>query len=228
MDRRDQKNMKDVKDRNQLPSDTKNLSEMMEFDFDDILMEDDSSETAAPPKKEPVKKKKTTRWQRLSWIKEAVLVVIVLCLTAVFIADVDKVKDGSMNPVLAEGDSVVVSKIIYRLKEPARGDLVSYKTPEGEKLFGRIVGMPGDTLSIEENGNISINGNRYQNGRTVYLTGQTSYPIEIPEGSYFILCDNAREGKDSRYRQIGMIQRNAIRGKVICRIWPKSSWGVVK
>ena len=88
--------------------------------------------------------------------------------------------------------------------------------------------MPGDTLSIEENGNISINGNRYHNGRTVYLTGQTSYPIEIPEGSYFILCDNAREGKDSRYRQIGMIQRNAIRGKVICRIWPKSSWGVVK
>lgn len=228
MDRKEQKSPKDVKTSRPTAGDTKNLSELMEFDFDDILTDGDTKKTAVH---KPAAKAKDSRkkWLRyLPSIKEAVLIVLVLWLIIHFIGTVNRVGNHSMEPLITEGQSVIVSKVVYRLKEPSRDDLICYEKSGEGKLFGRIIGMPGDEILIESNGNISINGTRYQGGRTVYLSGQNTYPLTLEDGCYFVLCENAREGKDSRYREIGTVRRDEIQGKILCRIWPVSAWGVVE
>jgi signal peptidase I len=229
MDRKNQKNTKVDHDRSQSSTDTKNLLELMEFDFDDILAEDAPQEAPQQAAPTPVKKKKKKKSLiYLTWVKEIILIVLVLCITSAFIGQIKTVPNSSMESVLSEGDKVAVSRLTYRFKDPARGDLVLYETDEDEELFGRIIGLPGDTIEITSNGVININGIRYQDSRTAYILGQTTYPLTVEEGCYFILCENSREGKDSRYQEIGTVEKDAIRGKILCRIWPVRSLGVVK
>ena len=70
----------------------------------------------------------------------------------------------SMNPVLSNGDAVLVNRIVYNAMRPRRGDVVVFK-PGGNKnshyYIKRIIGLPGETVEIIENG-IFIDGERIE------------------------------------------------------------------
>ena len=69
----------------------------------------------------------------------------------------------SMVPRLQTDDRVLVNKLTYDLRDPARGDVVVFRTPPGSHITGmddlvkRIVGMPGETIEGRD-GHIYING----------------------------------------------------------------------
>jgi signal peptidase I len=85
-------------------------------------------------------------------------------------ADWMTVPTGSMNPTIIEGDRIMVDKHVYGLRvpftlmrltegrEPQRGEIVVFDSPvDGISLVKRLVGLPGDVLSLDERG-LVING----------------------------------------------------------------------
>ena len=90
------------------------------------------------------------------------LVVMILFRSAV--ADWNQVPTGSMKPTILEGDRVIVNKLAYDLRipltsvriadwsQPKRGEIVTFYSPEDEKLLiKRVVGIPGDTVELSNN-----------------------------------------------------------------------------
>jgi signal peptidase I len=77
------------------------------------------------------------------------------------IADWNDVPTGSMKPTILIGDRVFINKLAYGLKipyttqhlfrwaEPRRGDIVVFYSPkDGTRLIKRVVGIPGDRISL--------------------------------------------------------------------------------
>ncbi len=107
----------------------------------------------------------------LEWRGFALFIVIMLVFRSA-IADWNQVPSGSMLPTILVGDRIVVDKLAYDLRvpftlqrlarwgEPARGDVVTFPSPEDERLLvKRIVGIPGDQVSLKDNV-LTVNGER--------------------------------------------------------------------
>jgi signal peptidase I len=103
-------------------------------------------------------------------VKPLALILIVLCSFRSAIADWNVVPTGSMNPTILEGDHIVVNKLAYGLRvpftmwhvmdwsAPARGDVIVFMSPaDGERLVKRVIGLPGDTISMRDEC-LTING----------------------------------------------------------------------
>lgn len=86
------------------------------------------------------------------------------------IADWNFVPSGSMKPTLLEGEQIIVNKLAYDLKvpfttlhiaawdNPRRGDIVVFYSPQdGIRLVKRTIGLPGDTVELQNN-HLVING----------------------------------------------------------------------
>src|SRR5215467_10419452 len=116
-------------------------------------------------KKAPVDfKGKLKRW----WVKEIrPLLILAAVLFAVrsSLADWNDVPSGSMKPTILEGDRVYVNKLAYDLKipfttvhvaewsNPQRGQIVVFFSPkDGTRLIKRVIGVPGDTIELRDDG----------------------------------------------------------------------------
>ena len=93
--------------------------------------------------------------------------VIFLAVMVVFrsaIADWNQVPTGSMQPTILEGDRILVNKLAYDLKvpfttwhiaewdDPKRGEIVTFYSPDDEKLLiKRVMGVPGDVVKMRNN-----------------------------------------------------------------------------
>ena len=89
--------------------------------------------------------------------------LIVLCLTYLVIAFVGQrteVNGASMEPTLSDEDNLIVDKITYRFHDPERFDIIvfPYKFKEKTYFIKRIIGLPGETVQIDAEGNIYIDG----------------------------------------------------------------------
>ena len=89
------------------------------------------------------------------------LVVLVLTLLVItYVGQRTKVIGSSMESTLSDGDNLIVDKISYRFKEPERFDIIVFPFRYAEKTYyiKRIIGLPGETVFIDENGSIFIDG----------------------------------------------------------------------
>jgi signal peptidase I len=143
-------------------------------------------------------------------------------------------------PEVLYSDRVVVNKLIYRMSDPQRGDIVIYKSTNSRdgsltNHIHRIVGLPGETIDIDPP-YVLIDGKRLtdppifakiasgQDGFTGYCTAQdvgakgVPLPLTLGSDEYFLLGDNAPVSKDSRF--VGPILRQDITGKVIRIFYP--------
>ena len=119
-----------------------------------------------------------------------------------------------MKPRLSAGDVM----LYYRLeKKILPSDVLVYQK-DGKQFVGRVIGQPGDTIDIPEDGGLSINGNiQVEDGifydTERYDTEAVKYPITLKENEYFLMSDMRSGGKDSRL--FGPVTRKEIKGKVI-------------
>ena len=169
-------------------------------------------------------------------ITTSLYVLLVLCLSYLFITFVGQrteVQGSSMEATLSNGDQLIVDKISYRFRDPKRYDIIVFPFRYEDNTFyiKRIIGLPGETIQIDGEGNIWINGEILEEsyGREIIRDpGLAVEPITLGEYEYFVMGDNRNNSSDSRVEAVGNIHRDEIIGRAFIRIWPLSKSGILK
>jgi len=158
-----------------------------------------------------------------------VLSIFLLLLIVSTIAQAYRVEGKSMQPALQSNERVIVSKIIYKIKEIKRFDIVIFKYPlKPDKLFiKRVIGLPGEKISIE-NGDVYINNKKLEEPylEKNFKSHEDLPQILIPQNYYYVLGDHRNWSNDSRAGWL--VPRKNIIGKVVFRYWPLKRIGVIK
>ena len=157
----------------------------------------------------------------ITWFKTLASAAVYATLIVTFGFQVARVEGQSMAPTLIDQDRLIVNKLIYRLGEPRRSDIVMLYYPLApEKSFvKRVIAEEGDTFRIE-NGLVFVNDGPV---RDDYVSqGFRSYEDYgeqvVPQGYYFVMGDHRNNSSDSRHW--GMVPKKYIIGKVQVRWWP--------
>jgi signal peptidase I len=123
-----------------------------------------------------------------------------------------------MEPTLHDKDVILVDKASSIFHAPARGDVVVFfapLTPE-EKYIKRIIGIPGDVITVNNNTVVILNGTTLNETYVdPTMRGNVSPPIVnevIPPNKYFVMGDGRRYSSDSR--EWGLVPRANIIGRV--------------
>ncbi|MBR1692394.1 MAG: signal peptidase I [Lachnospiraceae bacterium] len=169
-------------------------------------------------------------------LSTSVYVLVVLLLTYLvitFVGQRTRVNGSSMEPMLSNEDNLIVDKLTYRFHDPERFDIIVFPFKYEEKTFyiKRIIGLPGESVRIDENGNIYINGEILEEsyGKEVILDpGRAFQTIQLGPNEYFVLGDNRNDSSDSRFEAVGNIRRSDIVGRAWMRIYPFSKFGILK
>ncbi len=181
------------------------------------------------------------------WVEAAVIAAfLAFGVIRPFIIQAFKIPTGSMRMTLIEGDLILVNKFIYGpkvpftdlrlpgLTKPRRGDVIVFIYPEDPKkdFVKRLIGLPGDTVEIK-NGSIYINDQPLIDsvfGQIFYYNygdfEKPGYKLTVPTGNYFVLGDNSRSSKDSRYW--GFVPQKNILGKAMVIFWPLNRIRIIK
>ena len=92
-----------------------------------------------------------------------------------------------------------------------------------ELLLKRVIGVPGDMVDIDAEGNVSVNGQILNEPYVLQKAlgkSDVSFPLLVPEDCYFVMGDNREVSIDSRSSIIGCVNLEQIEGKVILKLWP--------
>ena len=161
-------------------------------------------------------------------IKLLVVVVVILFLM-IYIVSVTQVVGNSMYSTLKDGDVLILNKFKYSFFDIKRGDIISLENDDTKYLIKRVIGLPGDSISIKDN-TLYINGEVYienylEEGLVYDDFELTSLGYDvIPDDMYFVLGDNRADSVDSR--EIGLISKDDVIGKISFRIWPLNKLAV--
>lgn len=164
----------------------------------------------------------------LSYIKMLVFVVAFVSIVNGLLLINAKIPSSSMENTIMVNDRIFGNRLAYRWNDPERFDIIIFKYPDDEskKYIKRIIGMPGDTVVINE-GKVYINGdseplpNSFCPEEPIGSFG----PYEVPEGCYFVMGDNRNNSNDSRFWKNHYVSREQILGKAVLRYWPLDSIG---
>jgi signal peptidase I len=148
-------------------------------------------------------------------------------------------------------DRVMVNKLAYQWGEPQRGDIVVFRDPAEpeieesipeavirsvleaigirtrgrDDLIKRVIGLPGETITIENN-QVLVDGDPISEP---YLddavTMANEGPFVVGEDEVFVMGDNRPFSFDSR--RFGTIPYEDLIGKAFITIWPLSSFGTL-
>ena len=164
----------------------------------------------------------------LLWIRD-ILIALIIALIIMQLVKPTIVKMHSMENTLHPNDYIFLSKQAYTFGDASQGDIVVFESSESdENLIKRIIGLPGDTVSITD-GNVFVNGVKLDEPYTKdgYTSGEMA-EITVPEGSFFVLGDNRQSSKDSREMSVGFVEKKQIIGKAFFRLYPFNGFGVLK
>ena len=168
-------------------------------------------------------------------------IAIVLAIKA-WVVNPYRIPSSSMEPTLhcarpATGcesrfsDRVLANRFIYRFREPQRGEIVVFETPQKAKVqcgaggtfVKRIIGLPGEELElrlIRSREYVYIDGQRleepYVEGERRAFGPQATF--NIPENHYFVMGDNRAQSCDST--EWGPVSRDNLIGPVFMTYWP--------
>lgn len=185
-------------------------------------------EITSLPTIEQIKKERRRVRRSQAYVKAlsrtvAVLVsvaAVAVLITTLFLP-VLQITGDSMTPTL-ENDNIVV---LVKTKSFKTGDICAFSW-KNRTLLKRVIGLPGDKVDIDNEGNVSVNGEKLdepylkeKSHGDEYIADMT-FPYQVPDSSLFLLGDHRATSVDSRSTEIGAVHYRYIIGKVAFRIWP--------
>ncbi|WP_035857115.1 signal peptidase I [Cryptosporangium arvum] len=183
------------------------------------------------------------RKQRSFWVELPILLlvaVIVAVLVRTFLVQTFYIPSGSMETTLLINDRVLVNKMVYRFREPRRGEVVVFVPPKQwdagptkDDYIKRVVGVGGDKIvCCDSAGRITINGKVLQEDYLFEDDVPSAQPfdVSVPTGRLFVMGDHRSSSADSRYHtdyQVGTIPVDAVVGRAFVIFWPFSHVGTL-
>ncbi len=128
-----------------------------------------------------------------------------------------------MEPSFQEGDYLLIDQLSYRFSSPERGDTIVFRYPRdpSRRYIKRIIGLPGETLVIED-GNIYVtNDDKKEKLEEDYILESETFlgmSVSLEEDEFFVIGDNRGASFDSR--EWGSLSSDYIIGKVFFRVAP--------
>ena len=175
-------------------------------------------------------KREKYRGRYWKMLRGTVAVLVVVAATAVLISNlllpILRIYGSSMTPPLVNGNIVAA----VRNGTYQRGDIIAFYY-NNKILVKRVVGMPGEWVDMDENGNVTIDGEPLEEP---YLTEKAlgecdiELPYQVPEGRYFVMGDHRSVSSDSRSSQVGCVSEEQIVGKLLFRLWPLDEIGPIE
>jgi len=160
------------------------------------------------------------------WLREIFFATLTAVLIIVFLVQPVRVEGNSMLPRLHNDERVFVNKILYRVSDIERGDIVVFWYPgnTSKSFIKRIIALPGERVEIRS-GQVYIDGILHREPYVIpRFRDESDYgPIQVPEGHYFVMGDHRNTSNDSR--SWGTLSGNLIFGKAVFRYWPLSKIG---
>lgn len=189
-------------------------------------LKEEKKQNKEKKKKEKKEKKEVNIVKDLLFLCLYILIVIGICWAVLtYVGQRTEVSGESMSNTLHSGDTLWIDKLEYEFGSPKRFDVVVFPYGDDEETFyiKRIIGLPGETVYIDEDGVIYINdeplqGDKY--GREVIAEdkrGVASEEITLGDDEYFVLGDNRNNSRDSRVTDVGNIHKKDIIGKAVFR-----------
>ena len=167
------------------------------------------------------------------WVVDILAVIALAVFLVTGMGNPHTIAGHSMEPTLNAGDVVLVNAISYHIFDVKRFDLVQFtiEEPEEKVQVKRIIGLPGETVQILE-GKIYINGAELEHSKDmaddISISGLAEQEIQLGKNEYFLLGDNNNSSEDSRFANIGNVNRKQIQGKVWARVSPLDSIGFLR
>lgn len=197
--------------------------------------------TAGEPAKEPAarptidqlrdeleKETYRTSYNRVlrSTIFSLLVVAAAAALVAVLLLPVMRISGSSMTETLQDGDIVVALNGSHF----KTGDVIAFYY-NNSILIKRVIATAGDWVDIDEDGNVKVNGIELDEP---YVTEKSlgncniEFPYQVPEGRNFVMGDHRATSVDSRNTTVGCVENGLAIGRIVLRIWPLESIGMIQ
>ena len=194
----------------------------------------------------------------VDFLQTIVIALVIVLVIYLFIMTPNEVKGPSMRETFQDKELLLTNKMIalfggknsplfFIFGDYKRGDVVIFhEAANNLDLIKRIVAVSGDKIRIQD-GYVYVNGTMLNEtyladgttdptvnnkGRTRVTAGQTfdyeGQEITVPLGKYFVMGDNRNNSKDSRYTEVGFLDRSDLKGKVVFRYFPLNKLGVIE
>lgn len=170
----------------------------------------------------------TTERPFLEIVQFAIIALIIVVPIRMFVAQPFIVSGASMDDTFENGQYLIVDQLSYQFDTPSRGEVVIFRYPkEPSKFFiKRVIGVPGDTVSIDGDA-VTIQNETHPEGtrlREPYvdmMSGTDVLSETLGEGEYFVMGDNRDFSSDSRVW--GVLPEDHIIGRAFVRLFPIGS-----
>ena len=161
-------------------------------------------------------------------VDSVILSAVVVLLLFTFVFKIFVVSGSSMNPTLNDMERIIVSDVLYT---PKRGDIICfYADQKDEVLVKRVIATEGQVIDIRDGfvyvDNVKLDEEYiptipYTDVKVDTQPSSVIMPHTVEKGCVFVLGDNRFTGKslDSRYVDIGDVNRNDIFGRLIFRLY---------
>jgi signal peptidase I len=180
--------------------------------------------------------------RRNAFVDYGIIAVVAIALALLiqgFVVKPYRIPSPSMNDTLLPGDRVLVNRLIFRFRDPQRGNIVVFTWPVNRKyvFIKRVIGVPGDTISLAA-GHVLVNGRPISEpyvrrvngapvptepapaspGTTMNEPWSLQRPYKVPAGDYFVMGDNRTLSDDSR--DWGPVPAGDLIGQAFLIYWP--------
>lgn len=158
-----------------------------------------------------------------STLSSLIVVAAIAVLIATLALPVLQIQGSSMEPTLNDEEIVVLLKT----SKLTRGQLCCFSY-QNKLLIKRIVGIPGDSIIIDTEGYVYVNGDKLDEPYVIdraYGECDIEFPFNVTDNHYFILGDHRSTSIDSRSSVVGLVSSEQVVGRIFFRIWPFEKMG---